>query len=227
MKKLKKSAFVSLIVFILLLSSQTVLAVDIYVYPSETPTTTSDDKFNLPYTNVTVNVEPKVDQIIQGSGQTWTITITYKVTVAGDGKVNKAGVRILQVIWDNTLPGSLVNTQGDIVEGPTVVPGNKWDVNVSLSSGYFDEGTVFTLTFDMTVPPTLTPGQYELVKVFHRSQGSFSGQESTSDDAIIVVFDVIPTPRIPEIPGGTFSVLLVLIVSIAIISRHKKLNLPM
>ena len=184
----------------------TAFAADSFYYPYQTPQTTFDPgKFIPPYTTITVEVFPKVNGIPQGTEQTWTVDVTYVVTAAGDGKVNSAQARELELIWDNNLDSgySITTPQGGDVDGPTKLDGNKWDVFVNKDPGYFSEGVVFVLTFEITTPDSLAPGTYHLVKLWHRSFGDFSGQESSSNDSIVIIFEVGPEIVIPEYPLGT------------------------
>jgi hypothetical protein len=208
--KKKLFAVSALLLLFMLGISSTANAADSLYYPSQTPQTTYDPlKFVSPYTTVTIDVSPKVNGIPQGTEQTWTVVVTYEVTAAGDGKVNSAQARELEIIWENNLDAgySMTTPQGGTVVGPTELTGNKWDVFVNKASGYFGEGVVFVLTFEITTPDNLAPGTYHLVKLWHRSFGDFSGQESSSDNGIVIVFDVGPSNVVPEYPWAGLAAL--------------------
>lgn len=201
--KKKLFAVSALLLLFMLGLFSTATAADSLYYPSQTPQTTVDPaKFVSPYTTVTIEVSPKVNGVPQGTEQTWTVVVTYEVTAAGNGKVNSAQARELELSWDNNLDAgySITTLQGGTLVGPTELTGNKWDVFVNKASGYFSEGKVFVLTFEITTPDNLTPGTYHLVKLFHRSFGDFSGQESSSDNGIVIVFEVGPSNVVPEYP---------------------------
>ena len=208
--KKKLFAISALLLLFMLGLSSTAYAADSLYYPSQTPQTTFDPlKFVSPYTTVTIEVSPKVNGIPQGTEQTWTVVVTYEVTAAGNGKINSAQARELELNWDNNLDAgySITTPQGGTVVGPTELNGHKWDVFVNKDSGYFGEGVVFVLTFEITTPDNLAPGTYHLVKLFHRSLGDFSGQESSSDNGIVIVFDVGPSNVVPEYPWAGLAAL--------------------
>ncbi len=205
-KVLSRLLVVTILIVSFLIAAPLTQGADSYYYPSQTPQTTVDPtKFASPYTSVTVDVSPKLNVIPVGTEQTWTVVVTYMVTAAGSGKVNLAAVRELELSWDNNLDSgySISTPQGGVIDGPTETPGNKWDVTVSKSSGYFNEGVVFVLTFEITTPDSLAPGIYTLVKTFHRAQGNFSGQESSSSYGIVIRFNVGPNHTVPEVPVGS------------------------
>ncbi len=51
---------------------------------------------------------------------------------------------------------------------------------------------------------------------------AISTQESSSDYAIVIIFDVGPGQTIPEIPGGTVTALALSVVAVAFIAGNKK-----
>jgi len=224
----KRIFIVTMFLISFLIIASPARAADSLYYPSQTPQTTVDPvKFDPPYTTVTVEVFPKLYAIPQGSAQTWTVVITYMVTAAGSGKVNSAQVRELELVWNNDLVSgySITTPQGGDVIGPTPLPGNKWDIFVNLNSGYFAEGTAFVLTFHITTPDSLAPGTYHLVKTWHRSYGDFSGQESSSDYGIVIVFDVVPSKVIPEVPLGPIIATVSMIAAFGVFYGFKKQRL--
>lgn len=220
--KIKPISVMPLICFMVVLVIQTGLAAapTIWVYPVGTPVTTHDPAYH--YSELTVEVSPKYMTVKTGEVLKWIVNLEIKVLQAG--KID----HIEMWIWLKTTKG---RTEPDwfsnlLNETSTEHGNDGWYIfSVESPSGSpFTEGETVTIEFWVKSPDTLTSdGNYELVKARHYTEGpDWSGQESTGDCDIQVIFDVGPDFVIPEFPLGTISAVFISLITLGIVSRAKR-----
>ena len=211
------------------------------VYPVETPVTTTTSDTGKYFSDLTVNVEPKWMVIKQGVEQPWTVHVEVKVLY--ENKIDHIEFHIWIKTegtnpWDtDILSVTPTYPLGSTHTGPNYLGGNNYLCIVDADSGsYFAAEDKITLEFTITSPDDLFPAEnpHTLVEVYHRTQGTyqvigdeeygFNGQESTSDDKIIVIFDVGPEFEIPEIPYGTISAVAISLLALGLAYKRRNIK---
>ena len=209
------------------------------VNPVGTPVTTTTSVMGKHFSDLTVDVEPKWAVVQQGVEVLWTVNV--KVEVLYDNKIDNIELHI----WIKTQGDPWVTNIESVAPaypsgshtGPSYAGGNQYICTVAAVSGfYFEAGDLITLEFTITSPNDLSPAEnpHTLVEVYHRTQGTyqvieeveygFNGQESTSDDKIIVIFDVGPGFEIPEIPYGTISAVAISLLALGLAYKQRSIK---